>query len=360
VKVVALALTVAAAVGLVLLALAGVQGELPPSIPGKDALPTPQEPPFTIASIPYWDQERAVDSLQRNVDLVDEITLFWYTLAADGSIVKYEHASVDSGLISAAKSNGVKTLVLIANLPDDSDPVDDWDWRRVDRNIADADARQRHIAAIVALVEELGVDGVHIDYEQLRDHQTEALTQFITDLAAELHGRDKRLAVSVLAQEPDDDELHGQDLAALGRVVDELVFISFNQHYEASEPGPIASIEWVRDHINHAIALGVPKDVIILGIPLFGYDWPRGGGMGRGIEYEEVAQLIEQQDPDIQFDRRAASPQFRYENRIVWFENARSASRKIQLAQDLGLGGISFWRLGREDSAVWDLLRRRK
>lgn len=37
----------------------------------------------------------------------------------------------------------------------------------------------------------------------------------------------------------------------------------------------------------------------------------------------------------------------------VWYSNRRMIGDRVALARKLGLG-IGFWRLGREDRAIWD------
>lgn len=45
------------------------------------------------------------------------------------------------------------------------------------------------------------------------------------------------------------------------------------------------------------------------------------------------------------------------ENYIVWFEDVRSVVERVELAVELGVRGVAFWRLGGEDEGVWDKLR---
>ena len=47
-------------------------------------------------SIPYWDQEKAFASCSQNASEFDYVSLFWYFLAADGKVKKYQGvASLD-------------------------------------------------------------------------------------------------------------------------------------------------------------------------------------------------------------------------------------------------------------------------
>src|SRR3989338_2380959 len=85
--------------------------------------------PAVFASIPYWDQERAFLSFKEHVNQIDYVSLFWYNLRSNGSIATYQYAKEDKSIIDYAKKNGVKTFVLIANLPDEDDG-ENWDSKR--------------------------------------------------------------------------------------------------------------------------------------------------------------------------------------------------------------------------------------
>ncbi|MGH9011051.1 MAG: glycosyl hydrolase family 18 protein [Acidimicrobiia bacterium] len=326
--------------------------------PGGDPAANRCPPPRVEAAIPYWDQPRAVASFRSHVGAIDSITLFWYFLRSDGEVERYRYAEIDRDLLRYAREHNVTTYALIANLPGAPEPEGEWDWRRVQRAIGNPESRHRHVSEIVALVEDLGVDGVNIDYEGLQEHQTDEFTAFIELLAAELHGLGKRLAISVFVQEPDDDDNHGQDLLALGKAADELVVMAYDEHYDESRPGPVASIGWVAEGLRSTAELGVPDDRVVLGVPLYGYLWPERGRRARSLVHDEVAALLRQEGASASFDEEADSPHARVDAGTVWFEDARSAEAKIRLARDSGVRRLYFWRLGGEDPAVWDVLAR--
>lgn len=341
------------------------------STPEERTAPTPTVQPVPAASpvarttdlkvfgsIPYWDQPRAIAMFKKHVDVFDIISVFWYRLDGSGDIVKYEYAKEDASLISFAHENDVKVLALIANLPED----DDWDASLVENVINNEASRTAHIADIVALVKSQGFDGVNIDYEFLRNRQTEDFSSFIAELGTALRADNKILAVAIHAQ-TQDGPTRGQDIVELQKHVDILSFMTYDEHWETGEPGPPASLPWVREVLVHARSLGVDMQKIFMGIPLYGYDWPEeagGWGNATGREYEEIVKIANEHDVEIQFDETAQTPVFEYEkngvNHEVWFENVESFAPRIDLAEEFGVAGVMFWRQGREDERIYEVL----
>lgn len=313
-----------------------------------------------LASIPYWAQARAFESFKNNVEAIDFVSLFWYYLTADGKIAKYQYAKEEKQILDFAKARDVKVLALVSNLPEGGGL--DWDWKRVDGVIADPEKRKQHIADIVALLESKNFDGINIDYENLQDEQTDNFSAFMKELGSALHEQGKILKVALQRRE-NNDHTYGQDWIAVSQAADQLTFMTYDEHRQEGEPGPVASINWVRRTIEFALSLGVPKEKIVVGIPLYGYDWAmrKDGSFdtAKVLEYEDVANIMKVFEARPQFDEKSASPYLEYtvgKKHIVWFENEKSFAAKLELAKELGVGGIAFWRLGGEDPAVWEAL----
>lgn len=332
----------------------------PAAAPAPSGQPAPRScPPLRVdAAIPYWDQRRAEASFRNNVGAIHSITLFWYFVRSDGSVDRYSYAEIDRGLLGFARDHGVTTYALIANLPGEPEPEGEWDWRRVQRAIASPESRERHVAEILALVEDLRVDGVNIDYEELQTHQTDEFTAFIKLLSQELHARGKRLAISAFFQEESDGGNHGQDLDALARYADELVMMGYDEHYNGSRPGPVASLRWVAEGLAATAKAGVPDDRLMLGVPFYGYLWPNGRDGAKSLVHHDVTELVRRHGATPDFDEDAAAPHFRVDDGTVWFENGRSSEAKFRLARDAGVRGVYLWRLGGEDPTVWEALSR--
>lgn len=313
-------------------------------------------------AIPYWDQKRAFSSFKDNVEAIDEITLFWYYVDDEGNVRKYKDAKEDESIVDFAHENGVKALAVITNLPEEGN----WDPDNIERAIKDPNKRQEHIQEILELLNEHNFDGVNIDYEELRDYQKDDFTLFIKELSSALHEQGKIVGVSLHPKSGEfipyeDNGSRAQDWQAIAQHADRLYIMSYGEHWDASNPGPIASINWDARIIGYAQSLNLPLEKIYFGIPLYGQKWEKDKKKsGVGLEYEEIAKLLERKGIEAKWDEKAKSPFFTYEEKgktyEVWYEDKRSVAEKVDLAEKTGMGGIFFWRLGREDPRVWEHL----
>jgi len=319
------------------------------------------ERPLVVTSIPYWDQERAFQSFRSHVEAIDFISLFWYTLDRHGQAVKYRDADIDQTIVDFAHQHRVKVLALIANLPDEEGTT--WDWRRVDAILKSNDSRQRFVTKVLKLVAAHDFDGITLDFESLRDRQRTTFTRLVQVLAQALHQRGKLLRVAV-EYEADTGQTHGKDWPAITAAADQLAIMAYEQHWDESGPGPVASLPWVERTLAFARSLKLSMNKVSLGVPLYAYDWPRlSTGQyvtAQGLLYEGAMKLRKRYQATAVFDQRSWSPYFRYVNKsrqhVVWYENHRSFRAKLALAQKYHVGSIFLWRLGGEDQGIWRTL----
>ncbi len=219
----------------------------------------------------------------------------------------------------------------------------------------------RQVAAIVALVQRHDYAGVDIDYENLHAGDRQAFSTFVRDLAAALHPHGKLLSVAVFAKTSNagtDPRNLAQDYAAIGQAADQVRLMGYDYHWATSAPGPIAPVGWIRDVLRYA-KTQIPASKIILGIPLYGYDW--SGGHGTAISWLQALRLSRQYHVPPRYNVTSQAPWFSYTDRAghkhtVWFENGASSRAKFDLAQGAGIAGVYLWMYGYEDSGTWSAL----
>lgn len=342
--------------------------------------------PRVIAWMPgTWDTDEALASFRKHQDQIDEISPFWYGMAADGTLQPFDGVP-NATLVSEARKSAILVIPTISN---------SFDPERVHTVLSNDTFRAQHIQAIVYEVVANGYDGIDIDYENLYAADKDAYSQFLAELAVALHDYNRLLTVAVQAKTNTFagwDGVGALDYQAIGAVADEVRIMTYGWCWRtgcvgSDPPGPIAPLHWVEDVILYARRL-IPPEKLILGIPLYGYDWwpDREGGSTRGrpqawfdlalpnepgapgavqgvaLNWWDVQALITEHSPDIQWwesdDAGLVQEHwFSYAgDHSVVYADQDSVRVRWKLAQKQGLGGVALWYLGSDDPRIWEFL----
>ncbi len=330
----------------------------------------PVLPLKVVGWIPYWDAPAAFESFVTYSKNIDAVGLFWYHLTPTGTIASYKSATVDPKIIVAARAANVQVMAVLANMPDYTEDITNWDWQRVDLVISTAEARQNHITEIVNLVIDNKFDGLDLDYEALRSGQRDDFSLFVSELAAALHEKGKLLGVAVHPKtsetDPNEDNgSHGQDWQSIIKVVDKMYLMTYTEHYKGSQPGPPGSLPWIERVVEYANTLGLPPEKIYLGIGLNGMEWRESAkgrfvGVNDDVTYSQVDAIMKSESSSPYWDETLQSYKLEFDKsgkkHVIWFDETRSVAARVKLAQKYSLGGVALWRLGGEDSRIWDHL----
>src|SRR5699024_3246574 len=134
-------------------------------------------------------------------------------------------------------------------------------------------SRSNLVNNIYDLVSRKGYGGVNIDFERVSAQDRDLLTGFLLQLKNRLAPEGYVVTIAVPAKTSEDIHwLQGYDYGVIGVVVDIMLIMAYDWHYPESEPGPVAPITEVQKTIEFAIDR-MPRNKIILGVPLYGYDW---------------------------------------------------------------------------------------
>jgi spore germination protein YaaH len=228
--------------------------------------------------------------------------------------------------------------------------------------LTDPNLRRAWLDGMVALVQQNGYDGVNVDFEAGAAADRAGMTSFITELASRLHGIGKLLSVAVSAKirdEPNHPRSTFYDYAALSQQADWIFVMCWGYHWTTSGPGALDDFEWMGRVMNYVDTM--PQHArFVLGLQLYGIDWPNGGGArnpGVALEYSAIQALLAQTGAQTSRDALSNSPHFSYTDAMgihhdVWYSDATTTGDRIALARQHGLG-IGFWRLGDEDQRIW-------
>jgi len=310
--------------------------------------------PVVVGAVPYWDEEEARRTIENQGSQIDVASPWSYAVTATGGVELQPDlkAEGEAELTARLHELGMKVIPTIANTSSGL-----WDTGTISAVIRNPSLREAHVNAVVALIQDKGLDGIQIDYEDLPAADRGSFSSFVTDLGAAIHAIDKLLYVTVHVKEDDagyDDRNKSQDYAAIGKAADMVCLMAYDWHWSTGPAGPIAPYDWVDRVLRYSVTQ-IPPNKILLGVGLFGYDWV--GSTATNLTWRQVVALAALHQADEEWDVGAQSPHFSYTvdgvEHEVWYEDGRSAAQKFDLARRYRLGGVELWRLGGEDPAVW-------
>lgn len=300
-----------------------------------------------------WQYEAGLRSLDLARGALRDVFLFAARLDGGGHPVLDERRDGWAGAVARVHAAGARAWLTIVNdrVSGRDAPVLK-DAEVVHRVLADAEARATHRAEIVALAKGLGVDGVDVDYENLPSWEREPFTVFARELAADL--RAAGLATSITVQPKSGDTVSrgpgAMDWASLCGAADRLQVMLYNEHNAATEPGPIASLDWIGGVIDYGLT-ACPAAKLIPVLKVSGMDW--GPAKAEWRSFAEIASTVAVQRPRIRRERYDRVPWFVYRSgdgrHVVYYEDAKSLGAKVGRLRARGLTTFVLWSLGSED-----------
>ncbi|MDF2789157.1 MAG: spore gernimation protein [Neobacillus sp.] len=230
----------------------------------------------------------------------------------------------------------------------------------------DIPIQDRFLNNIVATAKKYGFRDIHFDFEFLRPADREAYNQFLrkakTRFASEGWLISTALAPKTSAtQKGKWYEAH--DYRAHGQIVDFVVIMTYEWGYSGGPAMAVSPIDQVRRVLEYAIT-EMPPNKILMGQNLYGYDWTLPfvqGSVAKAVSPQQAIELAAANNVPIQYDTKAQAPFFRYtaadgKQHEVWFEDARSIQAKFNLIKELGIRGMSYWKLGLAFPQNWLLI----
>jgi spore germination protein len=238
----------------------------------------------------------------------------------------------------------------------------------VHRILTEPRARARTLASLVWIASNPAYAGVNLDLENDVPADRDALTSLVGALARELHARARKLAVDVDGVTHEDPAIATgfYDDRALAAAADYVFVIAWGTHWEGSAPGPIAPLSYVSAVARYVASLP-HANRFVLGVPMYGLDWPVAGGSSRqapgaeqapatALQYANVLALTRSTGATPVDDRSVDEPTFTYTragvSHRVWYMDAQSVADRLRIAHAHGLQA-GVWRLGEEDQALW-------
>jgi spore germination protein len=230
----------------------------------------------------------------------------------------------------------------------------------------DMTIQNRFLNNIIATAKKYGFRDIHFDFEHLRPVDKEAYNQFLRKAKARFNAEGWLLSTALAPKTSATQQgkwYEAHDYKAHGQIVDFVVIMTYEWGYSGGPAMAVSPIGPVRNVLEYAIS-EMPASKILMGQNLYGYDWTLPfvqGTIAKAVSPQQAITLAAANHVQIQYDNRSQAPFFRYtdtngKQHEVWFEDARSIQAKFNLIKELGLRGMSYWKLGLSFPQNWLLI----
>lgn len=302
-----------------------------------------------------WHQSTSTESNDAMAEMTAEMTGVnvisptWFSVTDETGTIS-SLASAD--YLKLAHEAGREVWGLIDNFNEAFDETTD---------LAYASVRSRIIEQLLAEAASCGMDGINVDFENLKEAGIPHYLQFLRELTSAAHAQN--LVVSVDTPVPQAYTMYYQR-GEQARFVDYMIVMAYDEHFAGSEEaGSVSSLPFVQQAVEEMTRV-MPADQVICGIPFYTRVWTEKFGqsaitsevlgMDGAKNYAKENQMTETWDASL--GQNVATVETSDARYTIWMEDEQSMEEKLKVIQSADLAGVAEWKLGFECADVWSLI----
>lgn len=302
-----------------------------------------------------WHQSTSTESNDAMAEMTAEMTGVnvisptWFSVTDETGTIS-SLASAD--YVKLAHDAGREVWGLIDNFNEAFDETND---------LAYASVRSRIIEQLLAEAASCGMDGINVDFENLKEAGIPHYLQFLRELTSAAHAQN--LVVSVDTPVPQAYTMYYQR-GEQARFVDYMIVMAYDEHFAGSEEaGSVSSLPFVQQAVEEMTRV-MPADQVICGIPFYTRVWTEKFGqsaitsevlgMDGAKNYAKENQMTETWDASL--GQNVATVETSDARYTIWMEDEQSMEEKLKVIQSADLAGVAEWKLGFECADVWSLI----
>ncbi len=218
--------------------------------------------------------------------------------------------------------------------------------------------QNRLISQLVQVLKANKLQGVNIDFEEMKEDSDEYLNAFQKNLYSAMHREGLIVSMDLMPDNAD------YNLSYLKNYNDYLIVMAYDQFNDPTAAGPISDQKWIEKQMDE-VGKQVEPSKIILGLAGYGRQWisDEEGKRTEDITYSQAIDRAKISKSKIIFDNNSYNLTYSYDfegsgnetasKNTVWFTDACTMFNICRFSDDFGNAGTAMWRLGSEDARVW-------
>lgn len=290
-----------------------------------------------------WDPQSLM-SLKRNIRHVNLVFPEWFFLDPKTGELK---TNVDSEGYKVIKRTGVAAMPMLSNNSDR-----EFRSEGLVKVLNDPQKRTHLIQKITQQCQKYHFKGINIDFEDMNLNSDENLIAFMKELSETF--KKNQLLVTMDIMTDNDD----YNIPRLNPYVDYFVLMAYDEYSAGSDAGPVSSQKWIEEQTGKIVKQTSPQK-IILGLGAYGYDWSSNKDDNTSVTYMQAITKASASKAVIDFNDNTFNLNYSYTDsknltHTVFFNDAASIFNTMRFSSEYPLAGTALWRLGSEDSRVWN------
>ena len=308
----------------------------------------------------YFSQyASAPDRSGQTIEGVNVVSPSFFYIDEDGDL-RENVGEEGENYIEWAHNNGYKVWPMISNAEAATESLD------ITSNIMNSyEKRKELIEDIVNACVKYKIDGINVDFENMKQEDKDMYSRFIIELTPRL--KEMGLVTSVDVTAPDGGETWSLcfDRHVIGDVADYIVFMAYDQYgVSSTKAGTTAGYNWVELSLNKFLQTEeIEPEKIILAIPLYTRVWTtdsNGKVTSKTVDMKDINEVIPE-GTNKTWDDELKQNYVEYteggNKKQIWIEDIDSLKAKISLITQNKLAGVASWRKGMETEEVWKMLK---
>lgn len=300
----------------------------------------------------------SMEVLRKTLPYLTYLSIFSHEVREDGTLRSIN----DTPLIEAARQARVAPLLVITNLL----PGGGFSSDLAHTILSSEQLQDTLLNNVIQTLRTKNYYGLDIDFEYIYPEDRELYNNFLRKAVQRLRplGYSVTTALAPKISANQQGVLYeAHDYPVHGQLATHSILMTYEWGYTYGPPMAVAPLNAVRRVLDYAVT-AIPREKILMGIPNYGYDWTlpyRSGTAATTVSNVGAVNIAAREGAQINYDTLSQAPYFNYydDNRrehVVWFEDARSIRAKLQLVNEMRLGGISYWTINRYFPQNWLVL----
>ena len=308
----------------------------------------------------YSEYVNAPNREGTTIDGINVVSPAFFYLDTNGDL-KENIGDSGKAYIKWAKNNGYKIWPMVSNGVAANKSLN------ITSNIMnDYEKRKKLIESIVNKCVEYELDGINIDFENMKSEDKDMYSRFIIELEPRLKEIGMVLSVDVTAPDGGDTWSMCFDRHVIGNVADYTIFMAYDQNGSSStKPGTTAGYNWVKLNLVKFLQTEeINPNKLILAVPLYTRIWTTNSD-GKVISNNSLSiKNTEAEIPDgitKQWNDELKQNYVTFSSgnntKQIWIEDIDSLKAKISLMKENNLAGIASWEANMAYDDIWTMFK---